>query len=386
VQIRTLERINSVASSPSDLSALAIWTTKPKGKLATRLADMGIELLALEQNEDRATAVERYVLSERAAVERRTSSAFLSGIQDKTLFTSAIQLREQYDVAVLIVEGQIDYTRTAFHPQAVRGALTSMSIAYGLTVLSTPDLEESTALIAMMARQVQVGIPEISLNYKRKATDLADLQRRVVEMLPGCGITVARDLLQTFGSIDRIVRAKPAELRAMRGIGAKRASDIHRVLHAEYAAVDTERNLEDAIEAAPELLFGATPPSRRMVPLARQHHIYTEDQERHIVDLVFADETNNELILVELKHDRLRPEHEQQLQRYMDRAHESPLLHAVLESGARVRGILATVESTDACRSFQPQNPCISTCIVDRQATIDVLARLRNKRLADTDA
>jgi len=375
-----------VAPSRSDLSALVIRTTKPEGKLATKLTDMGIEMLALEQDVDRATAVERYVLSEHAAVERRTSSTFLRGIQDKTLFTSAIHLREQYNVAVLIVEGQIDYTRTAFHPQAVRGALTSMSIAYGLTVLSTPDLEETAALVAMMAHQVQVGIPEISLNYKRKATDLADLQRRVVEMLPGCGIAVARDLLQAFGSIDRIVQANPAELRAMRGIGAKRASEIHRILHAEYASVDTERNLEDAIEAAPELLFGATSPSRRIVPLARQHHIYTEGQERHIVDLVFADKTHNELILVELKRGRLRPDHEQQLQRYMDHAHESRLLHAVLESGARMRGILATVESSAACRSFQPKNPYISACIIDRQATIDVLARLRHRRLAATGA
>jgi hypothetical protein len=92
--------------SHSDLTALTVWTTKPKSKLATRLVSMGIEVLPLEQDEDQAMAVERYQLSERAAVERRTDSAFLRGIQDKTLFTSAIYMRERYDVAALVVEGQ----------------------------------------------------------------------------------------------------------------------------------------------------------------------------------------------------------------------------------------------------------------------------------------
>jgi ERCC4-type nuclease len=366
-----------MASSQNDLSELTIWTTKPKGKLAARLAGMGIEIVALERDEGN---VDRYVLSERAAVERRTSSAFLRGIQDKTLFTSAIHLREGYDIAALVVEGQMDYMRTGFHPQAVRGALSSIIVAYGLTVLATPDIQETAALIAMMARQVQTGIPEISLNPKRRATDLADLQRRVVEMLPGCGVSVARDLLQTFGSIERIATASQAELRGMRGIGAKRAEEIDRVLCAEYRSVDTERNLEDAIEAAPELLFGPMHPLERFVLLARQHHIYSEERERHIVDLVFADQTANELILVELKRGGLVPEHEEQLQRYLDHAHKSPLLHAVLESGAQVRGILATVESRASRRPFQPKNPRISTHIVDREAAIDVLVRLRDQR------
>ena len=367
----------------SDLPALTIWTTKSQDKLALELAAMGIEVVPWTQDEGN---VDRYILSEQAAIERRTGSTFLRGIQDKTLFTSAIHLRERYDIAALVVEGPIDYTHTAFHPQAVRGALSSMLVAYGLTVLCTPDLQETAALIAMMTRQVQAGIPEISLTYKRKATDLADLQRRVIEMLPGCGVALARDLLQTFGSIERIVEATPAELCSMRGIGAKRAAEIHDVLHTEYRSVDTEKNLEDAIEAAPELLFGPAYCPERFLLLARQHHIYTEDRERHVVDLVFVDQTENELLLVELKRGKLAPEHERQLQSYLDQAHESPLLHAVLEGGAQMRGILATIEGAAVESPFRPKSPHISARIVDRQATIDVLVALRDRSMADTQA
>jgi hypothetical protein len=196
-------------------------------------------------------------------------------------------------------------------------------------------------------------------------------------MLPGCGISIARDLLQTFGSIERIAGRTPAELCALRGIGPKRAAEIHRVLHAEYRSLDTEKNLEDAIEAAPELLFGAVYSRHRIVQIARQHQFYTDERERHIVDLVFVDETANELLLVELKRGRLLPEHERQLQRYLEYARQSPLLHAVLESGAHMRGMLVTVDNTAVHEPFVPFDQRITAHIVDREAAIDVLVRLR---------
>jgi ERCC4-type nuclease len=361
-----------MANPQDSFSSLTIWASKPKGKLANMLTDIGIEVQPIEEDEGN---VERYVLSKRLAVERRTGSAFLRGIQDKTLFTSAIYLREHFENPILIVEGQVDYSYTSFSPQAVRGALCSMMIVYGITVLSMPSVDETVALLAMMARQEQAGVPEISLIPKRKALDLADMQRRVIEMLPGCGMSMARDLLQHFGSVRRIVNATEAELRRIRGIGAKRAAEIHQVLNAEYESVDTEKNLEDAVEAAPELLF-----EQPVTLLARQHHIYTEGGERHIVDLVFADQEANDLILVELKRGKLVREHEEQLCRYLDHAGESPLLRACLGAGARLRGMLATAIEC----SYSPKSRDISVHIVDREHTIEVLKRLRKERAETT--
>lgn len=350
------------------MDTLTIWASRPKGKPAALLAELGIAIRPIEEDEGN---VDRYVLSKRLAVERRTGSTFTRGIQDKTLFTSAIYLREHFDLPILIVEGPVKTTYSTFNPQAVRGALGSMMLTYGINVLSTPDLEETVAMLAMLARQEQVGIPEISLIPKRKAADLADMQRRVIEMLPGCGMTMARDLLQTYGSVRRIANATEVELRSVRGIGARRAAEMYRVLNAEYASVDTEKNLEDAIEAAPELLF-----DQPVTLLARQHYIYTERKERHIVDLVFADEAANKLILIELKRTELTREHEDQLCRYLDHAGESPLLQACIQAGARLRGVLAAVTEC----TYQPRSKDISVRIVDRERTIEVLRRLRAER------
>ena len=351
------------------LSMLSIAVTKPKGKVAAALAESGIHLRPIEEDEGN---VDRYVLSDRLVVERRTGSTFLRGIQDKTLFTSAIFLREHYAIPILIVEGKVNYEYTLFSPQAIRGALTSMMLEYGINVLATTDLEETAALLGMLARQEQIGIPEISLIPKRKAVDLPDLQRRVVEMLPGSGRVMARELLQTFGSVERLVRATEVELRQVRGIGRKKAAEMYKVLHAEYEALDTERILEDAIEAEPGLLFDAS-----YTLLARQHYIFSEGDERHIVDLVFVNKAGGNLVLVELKRGKLNSEHEAQLERYMAHAEESTVLKACLDAGCTLRGVLATAEPC----AYKPRNKNIRTMIVDEQRAIQVLKRLRSERM-----
>jgi ERCC4-type nuclease len=355
-------------SMSANLSKLTISVTKPKGKPASMLAEKDIELIPIEEDEGN---VDRYIISKRLALERRTGSSFLRGIVEKTLFTSAIYLKEHFDIPILIVEGEVNYECSMFNPQAVRGALSAMILQYGLNVISTSNLEETVELIAMITRQEQIGIAEISLIPKRKAVDLPDMQRRVIEMLPGCGMVMAREMLQHFGSVSRIINATEEELREVKGVGAKKAAEIYKVLNSEYEAVDTERNLEDAISVAPELIF-----CKPVEMLDRQHYIYADEKDRHIIDLVFLDPEAEELILVELKRGKLLNEHEEQLLRYLSKAYESELLRSYLEKGVSLRGILATVEE---CK-FNPKNPAVSVCIVDKNETIGVLKQLREQR------
>jgi len=350
-----------------DLSAVAIAATKPRQKIAQGLAELGIGIVPIEEDEGN---VDRYIVGKRLAIERRTGGSFLKGIMEKTLFTSAIYLREHYQIPILIVEGRVNYEYSMMDPQAVRGALSSMMLQYGMSVLSTASPDETIQLIAMMARQEQVGIPEISLIPKRKATSLDDMQRRLIEMLPGCGMVMARELLQHFGSVQRIVAATEDEFRSMRGIGAKKAKEICRVLSTEYEAVDTEKQIEDAIEASPKLLF-----KQPVTFLARQHYIFSEAEERQFVDMVFHDPKANALILVELKRGKLDSSHQAQLRRYLDNARESALLRRYLDEGAELRGILATVEES----SLKPRRADIEIRTVDRKRVIKVLKELRKR-------
>jgi ERCC4-type nuclease len=310
-----------------------IHATKPRGRLAKLLATGGAEIVPIDGEPD----IDRYIISDRLAIERRTGSSFLMGIMDKTLFTSARTLREHYRLPVFILEGEVNYAYRGFDPQAVRGALSSMMLEYELNVIQTPDMNETAHMIAMMVRHEIDGIPEISVVPKRKASSLADQQRRVIEMLPGCGRVIARELLQRFESIDGIVRATEKALQTVVGLGAKKAQHIRQVLTADYEAIDTEKQLEDAIEFDHSLLF-----QQPVTLLSRQHFIFDDDQDRHIVDMVFHDASAKELILVELKRGMLHPWHCDQLRRYLDRATASPLLQGYLETGCTLRGVLAS--------------------------------------------
>lgn len=351
-----------------DLSGYTIAVTKPNGKPASLLAGMGAVIATVADE----TGADRYLLSPRVAVERRTGSSFLLGIRDKTLFTGALCLRESFAVPLFILEGEVSHEYSHFDPRAVRGALCALVLEYGVSLLSTPNVEETANLLAMMARQEQSGIPEISFIPKRKAVDIPDQQRRVVEMLPGCGMVAARELLQHFGSVRRIVNAGKEDLRAVRGIGAGTAAEILKVVGAEYEALDTERDLEDAIEAAPALLF-----DRPVRLLARQHHLYTEGKERRVIDMVYYDPEANALVLVELKRGPLLPEHCRQLGVYLDRAGESALLRGYLSEGASLGGVLATAHPC----GFRPDDLRVTARVVDRDAAIRVLVNLRRARL-----
>lgn len=351
-----------------DLSSLTISVTKPNARPAFVLSEMGINIRPIEEDEGN---IDRYIISERLAIERRIGSTFLQGIIDKTLYTSAIYLREHFNTPILIVEGEIQHECRFFDPQAIRGTLSCMILLYGLSVLSTPNVEETAMLIAMMTRQEQIGTHEISLIPKRKATTLDDMQRRVIEMLPSCGMVMARALLQHFGSIKEIVNATQEDFCSLPGIGEKRASEIYQVLNTEYEAVDTEKQLEDAIEESSDLLF-----DQPVNLLARQHYIFTEEKERHIVDMVFYDPESDEIILVELKRGKIAMDHYHQIKRYLDNAPKSGLLKSFLEKGSSIRGILATVEE---CK-FDVGDSNVSVCIINRNRTIEVLKKIRKRR------
>ncbi|MFC1582347.1 ERCC4 domain-containing protein [Planctomycetota bacterium] len=347
------------------LSSITISATKPDGKIARGLEELGIRLIPIKEDEG---DVDRYVVSKCLCIDRRNGSAFLKGIMEKTLFTSAIYIREHFKIPVLIVEGKVNYEYSMMNPQAIRGALSSMMLEYGLNVLCTADPEETVHLIAMMARQDQLGIPEISLIPKRKAPDLPDLQRRVIEMLPGCGRVMAKELLQHFGSVVRIAAATEKELLKVPGIGAKKAKEMVKVLSAVYEAVDTEKQIEAAIEADPKLLF-----KHKVELLTRQHTIFTEGKDKHVVDMVFHSAQRNELYLVELKRGRLGPAHHKQLCRYLDNAGESKLIRPYLDKGVDLVGILASVESSD----LKTNRPNIKVRQVDGKK---VMAFLKKRR------
>lgn len=352
---------------------LSVYCSKPQGRIAQLLAAEGLAVLPLESSD----GSDRYVLSERVAVERSSAQDFLNSIMDKRLFVSATELGESFAVPLLIIEGEDLYDIRGFHPNAIRAAISALMIQYGLSLLSTRSDVETAALIKWMATHEQQGVPEISLHPKRKALDLADQQRRVVEMLPGAGMVLARTLLQQFGSVERIVSASPEELERIRGVGRKKAEQIKAVLSAEYESIDTERDVEEAIERDPRILFRFP-----VTHIARQHVLFDEAGQKWVVDLAYISEKKKQLFVVELKRGELLDEHLEQLRAYLDNVRESELFAAFADEGYQVKGILASPGEAKVSKKDRR----IQVKTLAREPILHALKAMRQERLADTGA
>ncbi len=350
-----------------------IACSRPEGRVAQCLRDQEMETDLLPLEVEWRPLPDRYVLGEGRVAERLTTAQFTRGIMTKTLFMTARDLQATVPAPVFVIEGEDFYQYGGMHPNAIRGALSALVIEYGASVLRTTDPADSAALIGLMARHSQFGVPEISVAAKRKAESPADEQRRVIEMLPGVGFTLARRLLQHFGSIERVFRATPAALAEVRGLSQEGAPRICELFCREYCAVDFEADMEQILAERPDLLFDGP-----LKLVDRQHFFSDRDGRRLIADLVFADDAEMLVHVVEIKRGALQREDERQLAAYLDAADRSKTLGRYMRQGYGLQGVLAASDS----RIKQAHDERITIRLVDTQAIAEELMRRRLARLA----
>lgn len=175
-----------------------------------------------------------YQISDRVIVERKTTRDFLHSIEDGRLFKQASDMVEHFDRPVLIVEGRLLYSLSSFKPNAIRGALSSLILDYGIPILITIDASDTAAFLAIMAKHEQLDSKEVFRLPKRRAKTLTDRQEIIVSELPGVGLKLAQGLLRHFGTIERLATASEEELIKVEKIGWKRAREIRKVLTSEY--------------------------------------------------------------------------------------------------------------------------------------------------------
>jgi Fanconi anemia group M protein len=195
------------------------------------LEKMGVEVIL------RTLKVGDYVVSDRVGIERKAAEDFLSTFLDgKDLFSQISDLARAYSHPLLIIEGEGIYSKRQIHPNAIRGALSTVAIDFGVPVLFTRDEEDTAALISVIAKREQAGDSkkEINLHGNKTASTLPEQQEYLVSAISEIGPVVARNLLQHFGSVERIMKASREELMEVELVGPKTADRIREVVSAEY--------------------------------------------------------------------------------------------------------------------------------------------------------
>ena len=180
-----------------------------------------------------------YVLSDRVVVERKTVEDFLDTLTggDRSMFEQVGDAARHYGRPVVIVEGEDLYGRRNVHPKAIRGALASLAVDFGASVMQTADETETADLLAVVAeREQDESDREVSVHGEKQSKTLAEQQEYVVAAIAEVGPVIARSLLEQFGSVEAVMTATEDELQAVAGVGSVTAGRIREVTESDYDA------------------------------------------------------------------------------------------------------------------------------------------------------
>ena len=178
-----------------------------------------------------------YVLSDRVAVERKSVADFLDTLTggDRSMFEQVGDLARAYARPVVIIEGADLYGERNVHPNAIRGALSSLAIDFDASVLRTEDEADTADLLEVIAtREQETAERTVSVHGEKSGKTLSEQQEYVVGSVADIGPVTARALLEAFGSVEAVMTAEKEELLEVPGVGEVTADRLREVVGSEY--------------------------------------------------------------------------------------------------------------------------------------------------------
>jgi Fanconi anemia group M protein len=199
--------------------------------IAKKLMDMGVKV------DVKQLQVADFLVSERVCIEKKTVPDFLQSIIDGRLMTQVSEMCRNFQNPIVMIEGNPAslYTERNIHPNAVRGAIASIAVNFGVPIIYTTDADDTAGFLYVLAKREQEGkLKEIALRGEKRAMSLKEWQQFVVESLPNVSAVLAKRLLKHFKTVQNIFNAMSKDLQEVEGIGSKKASEIKKVIRARY--------------------------------------------------------------------------------------------------------------------------------------------------------
>jgi len=222
---------------------LVIDSNEPED-IPEMLRELGVEF------EIKKIAPGDYVLGP-VGIERKSLTDFFSSMVKKRLFEQVKRLRDAYPQPLLVLEGDLAEISTYRHPQAILGALLALETTERVPVLTTADKAQTALLLSVLWKRQDKAAAEYGLRHKPKGLSLDQRQRFLVEGLPSVGETLARNLLEHFGTVHAVFNASEEELKKVAKIGDVKAAEIVRLVTAKYEA--ERKRLDDSSDENPAL-------------------------------------------------------------------------------------------------------------------------------------
>ncbi|WP_135853275.1 DEAD/DEAH box helicase [Halorussus salinus] len=178
-----------------------------------------------------------YVLSDRVVVERKSVGDFLDTLTggDRSMFEQLGDATRHYARPVVILEGDGLYEERNVHPNAIRGALSSLAVDFGASVLRTTGEDDTADLLEVIAtREQEADDREVSVHGEKASKTLAEQQEYVVSSIADIGPVTARSLLEEFKTVEAVMTAREDDLLEVQGVGEVTAERIREVVGSDY--------------------------------------------------------------------------------------------------------------------------------------------------------
>ena len=178
-----------------------------------------------------------YIASDRVGIERKTVTDFVSSIMNQRLFRQLEELSSSFESPVLIIEGnpELLWHENGMHPNALRGALASITVDYKVPIIWTRNSKQTAAQIHWIARREQSKARNsISIRGEKMPLDRPGQQEYLVAGLPFVNTKLSRRLLEQFGSVKKVFNARPERLMKVEKIGEKKARQIFELINSDY--------------------------------------------------------------------------------------------------------------------------------------------------------
>ncbi|MFC3959620.1 DEAD/DEAH box helicase [Halovivax cerinus] len=196
----------------------------------------------LSKREDASVRLETldvgdYVCSDRVVVERKSTADFVDSLVggERSVFEQVGAMARHYSRPVVVIEGEGLYEQRDLHPNAIRGALSSLAVDFGASVLRTESEDDTTELLAVIAsREQEVSDREISVHGEKQDKTLGEQQEYVVGSIAEIGPVTARALLDEFGTVEAVMTAREDDLLEVDGVGPVTAERIREVVGSDY--------------------------------------------------------------------------------------------------------------------------------------------------------
>ncbi len=178
-----------------------------------------------------------YIVSDRIGIERKTVDDFLNSIFSKRLFEQLEKLTGTFEKPLLIIEGDPShlFELRNVHPNAIHGALSSITIDYGVPIIWSHSPKVTASQIYWIAYREQVKKSNgVQARVCKKVKSSGEHQEFIVSGLPNINSKISKRLLEKFGTVKNVFSAKEERLMKVEGIGKKKARDIFCLLNEKY--------------------------------------------------------------------------------------------------------------------------------------------------------